>query len=108
MSDRLSQLLEEKTTTLVFQVRESSYTECICSMNTCLLISHQGALISLSDMHSVPFGQFHIKFDQFQFDQFHFYLLPFTISRYSSAYMEYLLQVVYIPNRIVMEEIFLN
>jgi len=41
---------------------------------------------------------------EFRFYRLLFYLLLFTMNRYS----KYLLQVVYIPSRIVMEEIFLN
>ena len=61
--------------------------------------------------HKQTWGQFHLhsipnEMYQFQFFkfQFRFLLILFTMSRYS----EYLLRVVYIPSRIVMEEIFLN
>ena len=60
------------------------------------------------DMGSIQFGQFqfHIKLISSIF-----YLLHSLIrvgNLLLSAYLEYLLQVVYISSRIVMEEIFLN
>ena len=72
-----------------------------------------------SDMESILFCQFQfqfhsIPFDQFQFQMFQFqslfcrffftyYFLPWVSTQ--STHLEYLLWAVYIPSRIVMEEI---
>ena len=53
-------------------------------------------------------GQFHLSIPirVFSPDSFAKYFLPWVGT--PSTYLEYLLWVVYIPSRIVMEEIFLN
>ena len=57
-------------------------------------------------MGSIPIPH---QIDQFQFYQFQFYQLQSLIGVGTlGTYLEHLLRVVYIPSRIVMEEIFLN
>ena len=75
-------------------------------------------LIAFCQFQSIPFGQFqfHIKLINSKYINSNFKSALQTLFTYYflqwvgtlSTYLEYLLQVVYIPSRIIMEEIFMN